>query len=78
MTYDDEDQTPHKTNTVNKVKLTEDKNDMQSLAISELRASRIGRKNKRILFGGTTKFSLKPGAVDRFYLTAEYRSSFFL
>jgi len=25
---------------------------------------------------GTTKFSLKPGAVNRFYLTAEYRSAF--
>ncbi|KAL8594843.1 hypothetical protein ACOMHN_016084 [Nucella lapillus] len=26
--------------------------------------------------GGTTKFSLKPGAVSKYYLTAEYRSAF--
>jgi hypothetical protein len=26
--------------------------------------------------GGTTKFSLKPGAVKRYYITAEYRSAF--
>ncbi|KAL8624538.1 hypothetical protein ACOMHN_005840 [Nucella lapillus] len=25
---------------------------------------------------GTTKFSLKPGAVSKYYLTAEYRSAF--
>jgi len=26
--------------------------------------------------GGTTGFSLKPGAVQRFYMTAEYQSAF--
>ena len=26
--------------------------------------------------GGTARFSLKPGAVKRYYITAEYRSSF--
>ena len=26
--------------------------------------------------GGTTKFSLKPGAVSKYYLTAEHRSAF--
>ncbi|KAL8617912.1 hypothetical protein ACOMHN_026489 [Nucella lapillus] len=55
------------------VQLTES-NPFGRIPIDQTTEVTVNRDTQTV--GGTTKFSLKPGAVSKYYLTAEYRSAF--
>ncbi|KAL8572154.1 hypothetical protein ACOMHN_057829 [Nucella lapillus] len=55
------------------VQLTES-NPFGRIPVDQTTEVTVNRDTQTV--GGTTKFSLKPGAVSKYYLTAEYRSAF--
>ncbi|KAL8570914.1 hypothetical protein ACOMHN_023587 [Nucella lapillus] len=55
------------------VQLTES-NPFGRIPVDQTTEVTVNRDTQTV--GGTTKFSLKPGAVSKYYLTAEYRNAF--